>query len=176
MRHVVVMTMTGAAGLLAIFFVDFLSLLYISWLGDKVVTAGVGFATVVLFFTMSVNIGLMITIGALVGKAVGSGDRAKAREIAAANLTAMALAGIAVTLLVLPFLPRFLSLLGASGRAADVARDFLYIALPSNALMALGMGLSGVLRAVGDARRAMLVTLIAGAVTVFVDPLLIFGF
>ncbi|MGL4494844.1 MAG: MATE family efflux transporter, partial [Beijerinckiaceae bacterium] len=46
----------------------------------------------------------------------------------------------------------------------------------SNALMALGMGLSGVLRAVGDARRAMLVTLIAGAVTVFVDPLLIFGF
>ncbi len=42
MRHVVVMTATGAVGLIAIFVVDFLSLLYISWLGDPRLTAAVG--------------------------------------------------------------------------------------------------------------------------------------
>jgi Na+-driven multidrug efflux pump len=41
--------------------------------------------------------------------------------------------------------------------------------------MAVGMGFSGVLRAVGDASRAMYVTLAGGIVTAFVDPLLIFG-
>lgn len=176
MRHVVQMTGAGAAGLLAVFFVDFLSLLYISWLGNKTITAGVGFATVVLFFTVSVNIGLMIAVGALVGKAIGAGNRDKARVMAAATVGLMVVAGIAVSVLTLLALPYFLPALGATGPAEIVARQFLYIALPSNVLMAFGMGMSGVLRAVGDARRAMLVTLVAAVVTVFVDPLLIFGF
>ena len=42
LRHVLVMTITGSIGLVAIFIVDFLSLLYISWLGEPVLTAGVG--------------------------------------------------------------------------------------------------------------------------------------
>lgn len=176
MGHVVSMTAASGAGLLAVFFVDFLSLLYISWLGDKTITAGVGFATVVLFFTTSVNIGLMIAVGALVGKAIGSGNRETAREIAAATVGFMVVAGILVSILALLALPYLLPALGASGQAEAVARHFLYIALPSNALMAFGMGMSGVLRAVGDARRAMMVTLIAAIVTVFVDPLMIFGF
>ena len=176
MRHVVEMTAAGAAGLLAVFFVDFLSLLYISWLGNKAITAGVGFATVVLFFTTSVNIGLMIAVGALVGKAIGSGNREKAREMAAATVGLMVLAGIIVSVLTLSALPSLLPLLGASGEAQRVAQQFLYVTLPSTPLMAFGMGMSGVLRAVGDARRAMLVTLIAAVVTIFVDPLLIFGF
>ena len=41
--------------------------------------------------------------------------------------------------------------------------------------MALGMGASGVLRAVGDARRAMYVTLSGALVIAVLDPLLIFG-
>ena len=45
MRHVLVMTGTGAAGLIAIFIVDLVSLLYISWLNDPSMTAGVGLAT-----------------------------------------------------------------------------------------------------------------------------------
>ncbi|MGL4324429.1 MAG: MATE family efflux transporter [Beijerinckiaceae bacterium] len=176
MRHVVEMTAAGAAGLLAVFFVDFLSLLYISWLGNKTITAGVGFATVVLFFTTSIHIGFMIAVGALAGKAIGSGDRQKAREIASAALSLMVIAGFFTSILILLALPYILPMLGATGQAEQVARQFLYIAVPSNALMALGMGMSGVLRAVGDARRAMLVTLVAGIVTIFIDPLLIFGF
>jgi Na+-driven multidrug efflux pump len=72
MRHVLVMTGTGAAGLIAIFIVDLVSLLYISWLNDPSLTAGVGLATVVMFFTVSINVGLMIPIGALVSRALGA--------------------------------------------------------------------------------------------------------
>jgi len=45
LRHVALMAATGSVGLIAIFVVDFFSLLYISRLGDPRLTAGVGFAT-----------------------------------------------------------------------------------------------------------------------------------
>ena len=57
MRHVVVMSASGAVGLIAIFAVDLLSLLYISWLGNINFTAGVGYATAVMFFSTSTNVG-----------------------------------------------------------------------------------------------------------------------
>ena len=41
--------------------------------------------------------------------------------------------------------------------------------------MALGMGLSGFLRALGDARRAMLLTVFGALVNAVLDPILIFG-
>jgi Na+-driven multidrug efflux pump len=52
----------------------------------------------------------------------------------------------------------------------------MHIVLPSVPLLGLGMCLSGLLRAVGDARRAMFVTLGAAAAVAVLDPLLIFGF
>jgi putative MATE family efflux protein len=174
MRHVVEMTAAGSIGLAAVFLVDFLSLLYISWLGDKSVTAGVGFATVILFLLISTNIGLMIAVGAVVSRALGSGDRERARELASASVATMSVAALMVTIVALPMLPAMLRTLGAEGKAFETAHRFLLIVLPSNVLMALGMGFSGVLRAVGDARRAMYVTLVGGLVTAFLDPLLIF--
>jgi putative MATE family efflux protein len=176
MRHVLVMASTGTVGLIAIFVVDFLSLLYISWLGDPRLTAGVGLATIVLFLTVSINVGLMIAVGALVSKALGAGDRDRARRLAASTNVHMALTSAVVSLALLPFLPALLRLLGASADTLPVALEFLWIVLPTNILMALGMGFSGVLRAVGDARRAMYVTLVAAVATAILDPLFIFGF
>lgn len=174
-RHVAVMSATGSVGLVAIFFVDLLSLLYISWLGDPRLTAGVGFATLVLFFATSINVGLMIAVGALVSHALGARDRDRARRIAASASVHMALAAVLVSVVLLPALPWLLARLGAAGETLSVALRFLWIVLPSNVLMALGMGFSGVLRAVGDARRAMWVTLAGGLVTAGLDPLLILG-
>jgi putative MATE family efflux protein len=176
MRHVVVMTGTGAIGLVAIFFVDLLSLLYISWLGDPRLTAAVGLATIVLFIATSINVGLMIAIGALVSRALGAHERQRARRLGGTTATHMAIASIVVSAVLLAVLPGLLDLLGASPDTSRVAQRFLWITLPSNVCLAVGMGLSGVLRAAGDARRAMYVTLSGAIVTVALDPLLIFGF
>ncbi|AWB23737.1 MATE family efflux transporter [Methylobacterium currus] len=174
-RHVVVMAATGSVGLMAIFVVDLLSLLYIARLGDPVLTAAVGFATIVQIFAVSINIGMMIAVGALVSRALGRGDVGEARRLAASALVlSMAASGLVAALL-LPLLTPFLTLIGAGPETVPAARTFLWIALPSTLLMALGMGFSGVLRAVGDARRSMNVTLAGAAVTAALDPLLIFG-
>ncbi|RXT53303.1 MATE family efflux transporter [Bosea sp. Tri-44] len=169
------MTATASVGLIAIFVVDFLSLLYVSRLGRPEATAGVGYATIVLYLMISFNVGLMIAVSALTARALGAGDREGARRMAGSTLTVMAIAGLALSVVMLPLLPWLLPKLGAQGESLAVATSFLWITLPSNALMALGMGLSGVLRAVGDARRAMYVTLAGGIVTAALDPLLIFG-
>jgi putative MATE family efflux protein len=175
MRHVLVMTGTGAVGLIAIFFVDFLSLLYISWLGDPSLTAAVGLGTVVLFLTTSINVGLMIAVSALVSRALGAGDRQRARRLATTSCIHMAVAAALVSVALLAILPWILVQLRASEEVHPVASSFLWITMPSNVLMALGMGFSAVLRAVGDAKRGMYVTLTAAVVTLFLDPLLIFG-
>ena len=157
------------------FAVDLLSLLYISWLGKPALTAGVGLATIVLFFAVSINVGLMIAVGALVSRALGAGEAGNARRLAGSACAHAVLAGAAVTLVLLPLLPPILTLLGANAETLPVAERFLWIVLPSNFLMALGMTFSGILRAVGDAKRAMYVTLSGGVVTAGLDPLLIFG-
>lgn len=174
MRHVLVMTITGSIGLMAIFFVDLISLFYISRLGDNTLTAGVGYASVILFFATSINIGLMIGVSALTGRNLGAGKRDEAIALGSSGLAFMCAVSLLITGILMISASKLLSVIGAQGAAFDVALRFLYITLPSNMLMALGMGFSGILRAVGDAKRAMWVTLIGGIVTAVLDPIFIF--
>ncbi|OYU48666.1 MAG: MATE family efflux transporter [Rhizobiales bacterium PAR1] len=176
MGHVITMTVTGAIGLMAIFVVDFLSLFYVSRLGNTELTAGVGYATTVLFLAISFNIGSMIAGTAMVSRQIGAGNRDIARRMAASVMSIASLLALAVSVLLMLFQPQVLDMLGATGTPKLVASRFLSITLPANFLMASGMMLSGLLRAVGDARRAMQVTLFGGLVTAGMDPLLIFGF
>jgi putative MATE family efflux protein len=176
MRHVIVMTATGSVGLVAIFMVDLFSLIYVSWLHDERLIAAVGFSSQMLFFGLSVNIGLTIAVTALVSRALGAGDRPAAQRLAASGLVQAACIAGGLALAAYPIRDGLLELLGARGKTLGTASGFLAITLPSNVMLALGMVLSGLLRAAGDARRAMYVTLSGGVVTAFTDPLFIFGF
>jgi putative MATE family efflux protein len=175
MRHVIVMTATASIGLVAIFIVDALNLFYISLLGVQSLTAAVGFAATLLFFTISFAIGLTIATSAVVSRALGRGDRAAAARLAGASLVYMALITAAITALVWPFLHELLILLGATGETLELSTRFLEIVMPSTPIVALGMGASGILRGVGDAKRAMYVTLAGGIAAAIFDPILIFG-
>ncbi len=174
-RHVLVMTSTGSIGLMAVFVVDLLSLIYVSWLGDPALTAGVGFASQALFFVISVNIGLSIGVTAVMARAIGAHERSRAQRLAGSGLThSFVISGVLGLLLFFVRRPA-LELLGAAGAALEAGDIYLAWTLPTNGLMALGMVLSGALRAVGDARRSMYVTLFGAIVTAVIDPLLIIG-
>jgi putative MATE family efflux protein len=172
--HVLRMTVTGSIGLFAIFVVDFLSLLYVSWLGNETLTAAVGYASIISFLLTSVNIGFMIAASALAARRIGQGDRESARRIASSAIVTMVLVSALFALMIVAAIDPILDLMGAKGAVKDATRRYLYISTPSTILMALGMGYSGVLRAVGDANRAMFVTLAGGITTAVIDPILIF--
>ena len=175
MRHVLTMSLASGVGLIAIFIVDFLSLMYVSWLGQTEKTAAINFASVVLFFLMSFSIALMIAISALTSRALGAGDRTQARHVAGSGVIIGAVIGIVIASSVAPFSGMILAGLGATGETAAIAQRFLLIVLISNPLLTVGMAFSAVLRAAGNARRAMWVTLSGGIATAVLDPILIFG-
>lgn len=176
MRHVVVMTATGSIGLVAVFIVDALNLFYISLLGQQELAAAIGYAGTLLFFSTSIAIGLSIAATALTARALGRGNRAEAREIAGASIAYMIILMTSTVALAYPFLAELVLMMGAKGETAQLATEFMQIVLPSLPVLGIGMCLSALLRAVGDAKRAMYVTLGAGALTAVLDPVFIFGF
>ncbi|MFA0521601.1 MATE family efflux transporter, partial [Vibrio sp. 10N.222.55.E8] len=86
MRHILVMSGAGSVGLMALFVVDLLDMLFISMLGQVELAAAVGFAGTLTFFSTSVSIGTSIAMGALVSKAIGSKDKDKARNLSTSIL------------------------------------------------------------------------------------------
>ena len=175
MRHVLVLASTSSIGLVAIFLVDFLNLFYISLLDDPSLTAAVGYASALVFFFVSLSVGMMIAATALVSRALGAEDRAHAREVAASALAWLVLVTGVATLLSLPFVRPMLALIGATGDTLDTAAVFTFIVLPTTPLLGLGMCATGLLRATGDAKRAMVTTLWFGGIILVLDPLFILG-
>ena len=176
MRHVLTMTGTGAIGLLSIFLVDVVNLFYISLLGQQELAAAIGYASTIMFFTVSVAIGFSIAATAVTAKAIGAGDDAAARRNAGASIIFMVVMSLILVALTFPALPYLLDLLGAKGETHQLSLEFMQIVILSLPLMCVGMCLAALLRAKGDAKRAMFVTLSAGGAALILDPLFIFGF
>lgn len=176
MRHVLVMTSTASVGLMSIFIVDFLNLFYISMLGMKQLAAAVGYAGTILFFLTSIAIGIMIAATAIVSRAIGRGDRAKARLLAGSCVILMFVTMALISALFFPFIESATALVGAEGETLQIAKGFLQLVVPSVPILGVSLVLAGILRAAGDAKRAMYATLGTGIFTAILDPLLIFGF
>ncbi len=174
LRHTIVMTLSSGAGLLAIFLVDLADLYFISLLGEDALAAAVGYAGTLLFFFTSISIGLAIAMGALAARALGEGDEARARRVAGSIGAITVAVGILSTIVMVAFAGPLLTLIGATGEAHAHAVSFLRIAAFGTPFLMLGMGGGALLRAHGDARRAMTTTLSAAAINAILDPLLIF--
>ncbi len=175
MRHVVVMTTTASLGFLFLFLVDFLALFYISVLRDVRLVAGVGLASFVQQVVSAVAIGLAVAATALVSQALGGRDRALARSRATSCLAASFLTLTVVAAGVFAFRHEAVALLMEPGPATEVASRYLAWVLPSLPLLGLGISTAAILRAEGDARRALIVTMVAGGVAFVLDPLVILG-
>jgi putative MATE family efflux protein len=176
MRHVVTMTLTGALGLMAMFFVDLIDLFFLSLLGRTEITAAIGFAGTLAFVNLSLSLGTGIAAAALVARSLGAGRVADARHFA----TNSAVFAFAVSLVIASSVAlkadSLLLLLGARGEALELAKLYVWILCPGFALLGTGVAFSFILRGLGDARRAMYITLVIAVITAILDPILIFGF
>lgn len=174
-RHITVMSLTASVGLMAVFIVDFVDMIFISMLGKAELAAAIGYAGAILFFTSSFGIGMAIAAGALVSRALGSGDLELARRRATNTLIYGILFGVIFAGIVWANLETLSALMGASGETLELSVSYLAIIIPSLPLLIFGMVGSAILRAYGDARRAMMATVWGGVVNAVLDPILIFG-
>ena len=176
MRHIIIMTLTGAVGLMAVFMVDLADLYFLSRLHDTNITAAIGFAGTIAFINLNLSIGTGIASAALVARNMGMRNPARAKEFATSAWLFTVLVSIGYTLLVAIFLPQILTLFGASGEVLHQAELFVWTLTPGFVFLAAALSCSFSLRGIGDAQRAMYITLTAAIVTLILDPIFIFYF
>lgn len=175
-HHIYRMTASAGLGLLAMFSAELADLFFISWLGNQTLTAAVGFAATLIFFTHSINIGLMIATGAVVSKALGAQETSKAKRLVTHSLLFNAVVSLVITAIIWWFRVPMLALIGAEGEALTAASSYLAIVLPAFPFAAMGMAAGGIMRANGDAKGALWLSLTGALVNVALDPVLIWFF
>ncbi|WP_312428768.1 MATE family efflux transporter [Achromobacter sp.] len=172
--HVLEMILTGWASMLAVFAVEFLSLLYLGTLEDEAVLGAVGFGSMTQFTITSVCIGVTVGGAALVSRALGAQDAGRARTLAGASLILMAAAALAAGAVFLTAIGPFTAAIGLAEDVREHLLSYVLITTPFAVVMGIGMMLSNLLRAAGQGRQSMWV-LLAGTGTVAVlDPIVIF--
>jgi putative MATE family efflux protein len=176
MRHVVVTTLLSAIGLMSLFIVDLADLYFLSLLGNNDITAAIGYAGTVGFTNLSISIGIGIASVALVARQIGAGNRQRAKDYATTTLLFSILLSAAYTLLIALGAESFLRFLGAEGAALEQAKLFIWTLSPGFVMLAAAVNCSFSLRALGDAKRAMYITLSMAILTAIADPIFIFWF
>ena len=176
MRHVVVMTLTGALGLMALFLVDLIDLFFLSLLNQTEVTAAIGYAGTIVFANLSITLGVGIAAAALVAQNLGAGKPERASQFATSTLLFALLISGVLTVAIALGSGGLLTLLGAQGEAKHLAQLFIWTMTPGYILISGAITCSFILRGLGDPRRAMYITLSTAVVTALADPLFIFGF
>lgn len=168
------MVLTGWASMLAVFAVEFLSLLYLGTLQDEAVLGAVGFGSMTQFTITSVCIGVIVGGAALVSRALGAGNMARARTLSGASLILMAGAALAAGGIFLAAIGPFTAAIGLAQDVREHLLSYVLITTPFAAVMGLGMMLSNLLRASGRGRQSMWVLLAGTATVAVLDPIVIF--
>lgn len=174
MWHVSTMSLTSSIGLMAVFAVDLIDLFFISLLGVDDLAASAGYASTLMFFASAINIGLSIAAAALVSRAIGGKRSEDARRYATSVAAFTVLIGILVPIFMLVYADELLAMVGATGDIAARAKAYLSIILPTTLFSGLAMVAVAVLRAYGDAKRAMYPSLLGGGINAVLDPIFIF--
>lgn len=160
---------------MAVFAVDMLNMVYIGHLNDPALTAAIGFAGAVLGLQIAVSIGMTIGLSAATAREIGAGRHEEARHIASSSLVVTVVVALLLGLITSLAAHPVLHLFGARGPALDHATTYLHVVSPFLPLICIGMGAASLMRAVGDARGSMNITLLGAVVAAVLDPLMIFG-
>ncbi|MBI2376219.1 MAG: MATE family efflux transporter [Deltaproteobacteria bacterium] len=134
-----------------------------------------GFAAQIVFLLTVLMMGLSIGTIALVARARGARDAARAKTLLAQSTSATVILGVAVGILSNLFAPSMLELLGASEEAKSTALEFLRPLLAATVLSYLTLLYTAVLRASGNTRLPFRIAVFATVINVAVNYALING-
>jgi putative MATE family efflux protein len=137
--------------------------------------AAVGYATQVFFLAQSIFFALGFACVALMARALGSGNRAGARDALASSMLVAVGIAIALSAVVLAAPRALLSLMRAEPGVVELAVPYFRLVLGSSLLLAVAVVYESALRAAKDTRTPMLIGVAVTAVKTGLNLLLIFG-
>ena len=154
--------------------VGFVDILFVSKLGLIEVTA-VGVANAILAVYIAIFMALGIGTSALIARAVGAGEFDKARDVARQSTMFSLYMGLVFGMVALIFAEPLLRFMGAEPRVlVDGVKYFRIVAIPS-VFISLVLMFGNILRAYGDTKTPMKVSLWINILHVGLDYILIFG-
>lgn len=137
-----------------------------------------GLAVTFPLMNLSAAIGTLVGVGAatMTSMLLGQKNYEVANKVLANTMTLNTIFGILFSVLVLTFLDPILYFFGASDATIPYARDYMTYILIGNVVTHLYMGLNNIIRASGNPKTAMGLTLFTVISNAIMDPIFIFTF
>ncbi len=168
------LTLPMMLGIISMVAFNLIDTYFVGKLGKRELAA-LSFTFPVIMIVFSVIQGLGIGATALISQSIGKGDRKKAaRETTDSIALTLSLTGFFV-LMGLLCLDQLLSILGAEGETAAMAKEYLQIWFIALFFVSVPFVGNSAIRATGDAQTPTYIMLFAVFVNAVLDPLLIFG-
>ena len=151
--------------------------IYIGHIKDVGSYAISGLAVTFPLMNLSAALGTLVGVGAmtLISVLLGQKNYDTARKVLSNVLTLNTVISIIFTVVTLAFLNPILYFFGASENTLPFARSYMTIILLGNVITHLYFGFNGIIRAAGNPKLAMGLTLFTVASNAVLDPLFIFG-
>lgn len=149
---------------------------FVSQTHDPYQVAAVSLTTPVFLLFMAV--GTIFGIGgtSVISRAMGEGRKDYAKKVCSFCMWACIACGIVMSGLFLLFMDRILVLIGASADTWDSAKNYLIIVSCGSIFALITSCFSNILRAEGQATKAMMGQIVGNLLNVILDPILILGF
>lgn len=168
------MSIPISIGMLSTFLFQVIDTYFIGQLGAQPLTA-LSFASTLYFILMSLYIGLSIGVSVLVARAFGAQEMVKLGQLNITSLVLTSFISIAISCIILwLFQPIFMGL-GASPEVYPLIYQYMQPLVCGVPFIAVGITMSGILRATGTITSPEVVMGIAGIINLVFDYLLIFG-
>ena len=152
--------------------------IYIGHIKDVGSYAISGLAVTFPLMNLSSALGTLVGVGAMtmISVLLGQKNYESANKVLANVLSLNVIIGLIFTAVTLLFLDPILTFFGATQNTLPFARDYMIIILAGNVFTHLYFGLNGVIRAAGNPKTAMGLTLFTVISNAILDPIFIFVF
>ena len=172
--HLIGQTAPGVVGVAAIMSIGLIDAYFIGQLGGDALAA-ISFIFPITIALASLGVGVMVGINSMVARALGAGDAEKAARRANFGIVFSIAVGLLIGLSLFALIDPLFDLMNAPTDVLPLIKLYMAPFALGFPLQIAIMGLSGVLRAQGEARRASYINISFAIVNWILDPILITG-
>lgn len=163
------------AAMLMVLIYNLADTFFIGQTHDAYQVAAVSLATPVFLIFMSVGTVFGIGGTSVISRVLGEGRTEYAKKVCSFCMWACIAAGIVLSCLFLLFMDNILSLMGVSAETYGFAKSYLTIVSCGGIFVLISNCFSNILRAEGQAAKAMIGQIVGNLLNVVLDPIMILG-